>query len=387
MKIVIVTHSSPYEARAKAIQQYCKANGFESLCVFSDFDHHAHRTRQNLTEKDNETVYLPMTPYQRNLSVRRMKSIYDFAGRVEKYLETIDFDILYVMVPANSLAAMAQRLKKKRDFKLVMDIMDLWPEALPLEKVEWMPPLQFWKHLRDRSLPSADVLVTECRFFRDFLRLPQEKTHTLYWVDQSIITVENADQAANEKADEAALQRTGEDILKVVYIGAINNIIDIASITAVLSALKKRCRVQMHVVGDGEGREALLKSLRDHGIDYRYHGKVYEARRKKEILEQCDFGINMMKKSVKVGLTMKSVDYLAHGLPLINNIRGDTWEMIAQTKAGVNVSKGKNAFAQAAEEIIAGWQEIDALQKQARYLYRTTFTKESFENTLSEILK
>ncbi len=43
-----------------------------------------------------------------------------------------------------------------------------------------------------------------------------------------------------------------------------------------------------------------------------------------------------MKASVCVGLTMKSVDYLEFGLPVINNIRGDTWEAVKKYRIGIN---------------------------------------------------
>ena len=35
-----------------------------------------------------------------------------------------------------------------------------------------------------------------------------------------------------------------------------------------------------------------------------------------------------MKQEVFVGLTMKSIDYFEAGLPIINNIHGDTWNIV-----------------------------------------------------------
>ena len=43
-----------------------------------------------------------------------------------------------------------------------------------------------------------------------------------------------------------------------------------------------------------------------------------------------------MKDSVKVGLTIKSIDYFCYGLPIINTIKGDTWEIIEQKQVGIN---------------------------------------------------
>ena len=49
-----------------------------------------------------------------------------------------------------------------------------------------------------------------------------------------------------------------------------------------------------------------------------------------------------MKQSVVVGLTMKSIDYFEGGLPIINNIHGDTWEIVLREKIGYNIDKEKN---------------------------------------------
>ena len=43
-----------------------------------------------------------------------------------------------------------------------------------------------------------------------------------------------------------------------------------------------------------------------------------------------------MKKSVCVGLTMKSIDYFEFGLPIINNIKGDTWNAVEEYGIGIN---------------------------------------------------
>ena len=37
-------------------------------------------------------------------------------------------------------------------------------------------------------------------------------------------------------------------------------------------------------------------------------------RKKQEILDQCQYGFNVMKDSVMVGLTMKSMDYMCGGI-------------------------------------------------------------------------
>ena len=38
-------------------------------------------------------------------------------------------------------------------------------------------------------------------------------------------------------------------------------------------------------------------------------------------------------------MTIKSMDYFSMGVPIINNIKGDTWELVEKEKVGVNVKE------------------------------------------------
>ena len=42
-----------------------------------------------------------------------------------------------------------------------------------------------------------------------------------------------------------------------------------------------------------------------------------------KIINQCHYALNIMKKDVCVGMTMKSLDYFSFGIPIVNNIEGD----------------------------------------------------------------
>ena len=58
-------------------------------------------------------MYIDTVPYRKNLSVRRLYSQYDFARKAEKILEKEQADMVYMILPANSLAVAGDRLKRK----------------------------------------------------------------------------------------------------------------------------------------------------------------------------------------------------------------------------------------------------------------------------------
>ena len=180
-------------------------------------------------------------------------------------------------------------------------------------------------------------------------------------------------------------------MLRIAYIGAINNIIDIPRIAYLLGALNRRRKVVADIVGEGEHREDFIRALQERGVETVSRGAVYEESRKEEILSRCNLGINVMRTDVHVGLSMKSIDYLSYGIPLINSIKGDLWEFVSRYGIGVNVPD--NLMTMREEELDSLCRRLidvadDAeTRRKAEDLYRKNFTSEAFERTLENALE
>ena len=366
MKAYVITHVSSFEPRAEAVGKWLQAQGAEVTWISSDFDHLQNRT---VVRKKKDHVFLHLKPYSHNLSVKRMQSIHTFAGAVGKYLSGRPIDLLYVLIPANSFAPVAEKLKAETGAAVVLDILDLWPESLPIEALKKLPPMRIWSSLRDRHLGCADLIFTECRLYQQLLELPQERTHTLYWFGK---------RAGIPKDNKPADSR-----LHIAYLGSINYIIDLKAIGGLLRVLQERIPVTVEVIGEGETKDELIKTIEKAGAQARYHGAVYDEEKKAEILSGCSFGLNMMVPQVRVGLTMKSLDYMAHGLPLLNSIPGDTWELVEEYDAGVNVPRESP---EDAVEYILAMAKDERARDDTKRLFEEKFTEERFDQTLNRWL-
>jgi hypothetical protein len=155
MRVTVITHSSTYDGRAEAVGRFFQKRGDQVTWIFSDFDHLKKVTRK--TEQPDH-VYLHMIPYKKNLSAKRIFSIRKFAGDaaeyVQKQAESGDGpDLMYVMLPANTLAEKARRLHDEYGIRVIFDIVDLWPESLPLRHIAALPPVvKMEKSARPESL-------------------------------------------------------------------------------------------------------------------------------------------------------------------------------------------------------------------------------------------
>ena len=77
---------------------------------------------------------------------------------------------------------------------------------------------------------------------------------------------------------------------------------------------------------------------------------------------------------------MKSVDYFCYGLPLINNIPGDTWELV--NRCGIGVNCPWDELPAAAEQIVREADKLQEKRGQIRQLYGRLFTREAMEDVL-----
>lgn len=358
MKAVIVSSSYSYLDRVKLVQEFYWQQGYETTVLLTDF---IHASKSYVQKSEKDYIFIKTKSYKKNISVQRLYSHHKFAKDVAAQLDKMQIDLLHMMLPANSLAKVGRRYKEKHpDTKLFFDINDLWPETMPIERLKNTFPFKKWKNLRDQNLGNADRVYCECDLFKKVMKKEEdERFRTLYWV----------------KGDKPLVSKPmlSEDELHLCYLGSINNVIDIDYIVEMCQKLGEHKKVVLHVVGDGERREELLQKLKRAEVDVHYHGLIYGQEEKQKLFDQCHFGLNIMKPSVCVGLTMKSLDYFQGGIPIINNIQGDTYEMVENNHIGYNgYSKLLNDITE------LGNDDYLQMRKCVRELYQRQFTKEAF---------
>lgn len=372
-KAVFISCFNAYDNRIKHIMSVLYERGYESTFITSNFNH----GKKEFYKIDREdTIQINTLDYKKNFSFKRLLSHFLFSKKAIKRVEKIKPDILYIMLPPNSLAYFASKFKKKYNAKLIFDIYDLWPETFPSKKYKRILSIPFaaWRKLRDKNLKYADVVVTECNLFRDKIinYVGEAKTVTLYPLKMTEIKKNNNIKATNNE-------------LNICYLGSINNIIDIDSISDLLGKVNKLRSVTVHIIGDGEQRERFIKSLEAKEISVLFYGPIYDDIKKQEIFDKCVLGINMMKDTVCVGLTLKSIDYLNGGLPLLNNIKADTYDLVRKHHIGLNVEKNIDGCV---ERIVnLSENKVAQMKLNTRKVYGDFFSKDNFFNKIDKILE
>lgn len=323
MKVIIVNCFDTCEDRIDLVHDYFISKNCDVKVIQSDF---RHLKKVRRTNKKKDFIFIETKPYYKNMSVTRLVSHYNYAKKAFMLVDEIKPDLLYVIVPPNSLAKFAAKYKKKnRNVKLIFDIIDLWPESIPVKKIKKLPPFILWKIMRDKNLIYADFVITECNLFQRVLRkvLDKIKSETVY--------------LAKQKVDISSYPKFSKEEIHLCYLGSINNIIDIPKIKRLIKLINEVKPVTLHIIGDGENKDNFINEIKSTKANVEYHGKIYDPQKKQEIFDKCQFGLNIMKETVCVGLTMKSIDYFQAGLPIINSIKADTAEIVDKYMIGINV--------------------------------------------------
>ena len=312
-----------YVNRLKYIDKYLQDRGYSTLVLISDFNHSIKKNDTHLNYVKN-LRYIHVPQYEKNVSIRRLWSHWCFTGNIRYFIENKKPDFVYCLVPPNSLVKGLVILKKKQGFRLVFDVIDLWPESFPKNCTNSYP-FSVWRNYRDLYIDKADCIVLECEYYMRILSkyVDSDKVNVLRLIKKTLPIV-----------NKVALNK---DSINLCYLGSINSLIDIEKIFSIVRVLKKIKLVRVKIIGDGEKKDEYIKSLKKEDVDVEYYGKIFDDTEKQKIFADCHFGINIYKSSIEVGLTMKSVDYFQMGIPIINSISGDTREFVKKYGVGINM--------------------------------------------------
>lgn len=354
---------------------------YKFLC--SDFDHMAKsRRHKSASEPRVEPLWVPTYIY--NLSFRRIWSHLVFSLQLFFRKELCQADLIVVCVPPSFTAVPALMYARFRGKHCVLDLVDLWPEALPasprrkallMHTVGWI-----WVLGRNFFYRQSSLLLSHCQFFLtqlDRKDCPRSMYLPLSQLDAEIFAAQ---------PNRASLKKE----LRILVLGSINHVLDIESLTCVLEDLSRQVRGQhlvLEIIGSGESKPQLLRNLRKRTPDVEVldHGQVFDVPRKTKILMRCHFGYNGYKNTSAIGITYKSIDFASAGLLFINSVQGDLVELVSSYGVGFNYRQTEEAIL--ASKILAlSDEDFEAKSSASRQMALDHFHPDRFEHDFTQAL-
>lgn len=335
-------------------------HGYEVELITSRFQHWLKRFR---TEDEMDRIragsrcavtFLDEMGYSKNVQLQRIFSRRGLTRRIVDHLRANRYDLIYCQIPDNHLAAACAACAQKKGIPFVVDIEDLWPEAMRMVlDVPVVSDVLFSGFARDaeKAYRLASAAVGSSDTYRDAprkYRVDIPRAITVY-VGNDLAAF---DVGAAEHLDDVD-KPEGE--FWVTYAGTLGTSYDIPTLIRAADILEKRGAkgLRIMLLGDGPKRsefEALAKSLRGQVrfVGYVNHGLMAAY------LKNSDVTVNSLVSKASQSIVSKIGDYLAAGCPMINTgLDPEFREKTEEDGFGVNVPpEDPKALADAIEALM-----------------------------------
>ncbi|MEK8126903.1 glycosyltransferase family 4 protein [Paenibacillus filicis] len=338
MKVLVVAQYVSVHTRVGRLLNQLIESGHDVTLVTANFDHSAKKRNLDLSYFHGvNCIKIEVLGYRKTLGLMRVLSNYIFAKKINKVLnKSIGFDAAVVTVPTAISAKKLSKIAKKKSFPLIMDVLDLWPQALPIPKrltTVLQPILKIWYKHNENVYKNASGLVSHSKNYLSYLnKLTESKILTRH-IPLGCYPSENV---AEETKDHSS-------IITIGYAGNLGWSYDFDTVLEAIAKLNRNSQNKIHLklIGDGERREELLKKAKEHGVDLTVTGIVPHNSLLK-CLSECSIGIIPFRKDTIVSWPYKVNDYLSVGIPIVCSIEGEVGEILIEEKAGIVYEAGSS---------------------------------------------
>ena len=312
-KIAIVTFSTALAGEKGLDRLYFLADlfsrhGWEVELITSRFHHwtKSFRPKDACYDKEHlKVVQCDELGYEKNIQVKRILSHRILAHNILNYLKRDTYDIVYCHIPDNHLAALVGTYTKARGIPFIVDIEDLWPEAMRMVfHVPVISDILFYPFARDARIAfcAASAVIGSSDEYRDH---PKKYGITI----PEALTV----YVGNDLARFTAGVRQYADTIKktpgefwVTYAGTLGQSYDIATLVRAAQQIKETGieDVAFKILGDGPNRMALTELAGQAPCNVEFLGyQPYE--KMAAFLTKSDINVNSLVTKAPQGFVSK----------------------------------------------------------------------------------
>ena len=313
--------------------------GHDVVYWTSDFSH-AKKKCRGLEGLGGLDVRLIATRhYPKNVCLKRIISHRAYAREWLRVVHDLpDFpnilnppNLIISSCPTLSAALAALGLGRMFGAKVVVDVMDAWPETferLAPKGLGWLarPFLSGMYETARRIYREADLVTGVCERYRKLTGRED------YYLAYHGIERKEKGEGRKEKVWTAGRNR----MIRLVYAGNLGKTYDLAT---VVKAVEANGDFELDVAGFGEFSCECPR--------VRYHGLLSEQDLQ-ALLGRCDVGIVPMRPDSWVGVPYKFCDYSQAGLAIVSSLGGESSALLEKYRCGATYNAGDAASLAAA---------------------------------------
>jgi glycosyltransferase involved in cell wall biosynthesis len=291
-----------------------------------------------------KVIAVPSRPYERNISFGRIAYERSFGdGFSELAPGQAAPDLVVLADPSLFYSAQVTKFVDRVGCKLVVDILDLWPE---LFKVALPAPVRFLDKLlfsslysrRRRLLERAHGVVAVSKDFLTSTNVGANKKSCISYLGVDMRQFDHP-----EASDESrAVEKFARDRLVLMYAGTLGDAYDIGCVLDTIELCEqRRLPVCFVFAGDGPKRGAVENFCRQHPEYTLYLGSV-PAGKLPAIYAEGDVGLCSYAPGSTVSMPVKFYDYLAAGLYVYSSLETEIADHLRANRCGAIYRAGSS---------------------------------------------
>lgn len=278
--------------------------------------------------------------YKKNVDFKRIYSHKIAVKNVLKILDSTQYDLIYCIIPDNNMAANVAKYAKVNEIKLIIDVEDLWPEAMQmvLHLPKLIDSIVFRSFRKDakRAYEVADGVIGTSDEYRDIpctkygIDIKNRKT---VYVGCDLIDYDlGVEEFFNEISKEA-------NEFWVTYAGNLGSSYDIPTLIKAAQKVyaEGNQNIKIKILGGGPLEEHFKGMREEKPCNVDFIGYT-PYRKMAAYLSKSDVTINSFVRKAPQSIVTKIGDYLAAGKPMINTCSSREFrDKVENDGFGVNV--------------------------------------------------
>lgn len=390
-KIIIVSlfyYEKSDNIRISTVYNLLKERNADVELITTDFNHRTkNKHDQSLHPKD--ITFLKVPGYKKNLSIGRLFSHFVFALRLSSYLKQLRYQPakVYCIVPTISSGWVCSRYCRRNGIPFIADVIDLWPESLVVlsRRKKLLQFLTFpMKWMAQKVYRSADFLYAGSEDYAKHTGKFNTKTKAVpVYLGTDVARFQKLASSGTIEVQKPENQRW------ICFGGMLGNSYDIEIILEGFRQLIERGtkNVKLIFIGDGQERNRIMLFKEQTNLDIEITGFLKYADYLK-YLSYADIAINSFKKGTRVAYSYKFNDYVSAGIPVVNNVKGEMWEMVEQYNFGRNFLHNANSLADCLQEMLDTPEFLTEMRKNTTFVATKVLDKKVvYEKMLNQLME
>lgn len=334
--------------RSYMLAKALSARGHDALWFISDFVHRSKTYRQPNAQAlapapGIRIQTLHASRYERNISFGRIAYERSFGESFARAAGQHDKpDVIVLADPSLFYSAQVVRYAKEQGCKLILDVLDLWPELFAVVLPGALGALQ--RQIFSSLYRRRDCLAAACdgvvAVTQDYLEAVCPATRYPLKPRQVAYLGVDLEDFRRHSTREDAVDHIGsfrtDARLVIAYAGTLGDAYDMSILERAIARCAERALpVRFVVAGDGPKKDRYTALGLRWPQTLEFLGPL-DARDLPKVYESCDVGLMSYVQGSTVSMPVKFYDYLAGGLAIVNSLGREAGQFVTGSRIGLN---------------------------------------------------